>query len=85
MMMFRGRSLRDSIALIKSAENNRGDFGSSFIIKRTAKATYWLTCAHVVLDVGGIDNLRIANHSATLVGCKDDELVALKDTYSHPI
>jgi hypothetical protein len=79
-MISKDYSLRDSIALIKSAENGRDDFGSSFIIKRTPTATYWLTCAHVVINVGGIDNLRIADHSATLVGCSKDELAALRDT-----
>jgi hypothetical protein len=82
MMMPRDSSLGNSIALITSAENNRSDFGSSFIIKRTATATYWLTCAHVVMNVGGIDNLRIAGHSADLVDYSDDKkLVTLKDTY----
>jgi hypothetical protein len=80
MMMPRDSSLQDSIALIESVENNRG-FGSSFMIKQTATATYWLTCAHVILDVGGIDNLRIDGHSATLVGCSENELGVLKDTY----
>ena len=80
-MMSKGYSLRDSIALIKSAKNGRTEFGSSFIIKRTETATYWLTCAHVVMNVGGIDNLRIADHPATLVGCSEDDLAALKDTY----
>jgi hypothetical protein len=80
MMMPRDSSLGNSIAVITSAENDRG-FGSSFIIKSTREATYWLTCAHVVVDVGGIDNLRIEGHSATLVGCSEDELGALKDTY----
>jgi Trypsin-like peptidase domain len=81
MIMSRDSSLEDSIALITSAKNDTGDFGSSFIIKKTANATYWLTCAHVVLDVGGINNLRIAGHSAALVGCSEDELGAVKDTY----
>lgn len=79
-MMSRDSSLEDSIALITSAKNDTSNFGSSFIIKKTANATYWLTCAHVVLDVGGIDNLRIADHSATLAGCSEDELATLKNT-----
>lgn len=78
--MSRDRPLQDSIALIRSVKKDVPYFGSSFIIQKTAEATYWLTCAHVVLDVGGIDNLRIADNSATLAGCSEDELATLKNT-----
>jgi hypothetical protein len=74
-------NLEDSIALIESTDSSRSEFGSGFIIKRDKYATYWLTCAHVVLDVGGIQKARVGTLPATLVGLRESELVVLRDSY----
>lgn len=74
-------NLKNSIALIRSTDSSRSEFGSGFMIKRGKWATYWLTCAHVVLDVGGIQKTRVGDFSATLAGLNESELAVLKDTY----
>jgi Trypsin-like peptidase domain len=43
----------DAIVLITSRDRNRRDFGTGFVIDREGDNTYVLTCAHVVRDVGG--------------------------------
>ena len=39
------------VALIDSKDTDRANFGSGFLVCRDEKATYWLTCAHVITDV----------------------------------
>lgn len=74
-------NLENSIALIESSDIDRSEFGSGFIIKRDRYATYWLTCAHVVIDVGGIKKTRVGKFSAELAGLSEAELARLRDSY----
>jgi hypothetical protein len=74
-------NLEDSIALIESTDSSRTEFGSGFIIKRDKCATYWLTCAHVIIDVGGIQKARVGNFPATLAGLGESELAGIRDSY----
>jgi hypothetical protein len=49
-------TFQDSVILITSSDPNlqkRRVFGTGFVIHHTDEATYLLTCAHVVRDVGG--------------------------------
>lgn len=66
--------LAASIALIDSARDDSSDFGSGFLIHGDDKATYWLTCAHVINDIGNLDDLRVDNLPAQLVGIKEEQL-----------
>jgi hypothetical protein len=51
--------LQTSIILITSSEPTNGSFGTGFIIHKDEQAVYLLTCAHVVEDLGGPDNVQV--------------------------
>jgi hypothetical protein len=55
----------DSIILVTSIDPNySGNFGTGFVIHQYEQTTYVLTCAHVVRDVGGADNVKADGHRA---------------------
>ncbi len=58
--------LEDSVALITSADDSEPSFGTGFVIHHDQHATYLLTCAHVVRDVGGRDKVKVGRLSATV-------------------
>jgi hypothetical protein len=62
------------VALIDSKDAERANFGSSFLIHRDEKATYWLTCAHVITDVGGSKNAMVDGLPIELVAPSEDQL-----------
>lgn len=47
----------DSVILITNKDIKNKSFGTGFVIHRDEEATYLLTCAHVVRDVGGVNEL----------------------------
>jgi S1-C subfamily serine protease len=57
----------DSVVLIESKEDNNRRFGTGFIIYQDKQITYLLTCSHVVEDVGGIEKVKAAGESATVI------------------
>jgi hypothetical protein len=54
----------DSVVLISSSDSNNTSFGTGFIIHQDNKASYVLTCDHVIRDVGGEDKALINKHKA---------------------
>ncbi|MGB3507896.1 MAG: trypsin-like peptidase domain-containing protein [Microcoleaceae cyanobacterium] len=56
--------LEKSIVLITSANDKKANvIGTGFAFYREQNYTYLLTCAHVVKDVGGEDNVRVNNNN----------------------
>ncbi|MEA5449325.1 trypsin-like peptidase domain-containing protein [Leptolyngbya sp. CCNP1308] len=74
--------LTESVALVESSKNDISDFGSSFLIFRDKRFTYWLTCTHVINEIGDLSNLRVGKRPAQLIAPSEDELkLSLKDTF----
>lgn len=60
--------LNASIFPVTSSDWDNQNFGSSFAFYRDdLDAVYFLTCRHVVMDVGGPGQARVENHPAELV------------------
>lgn len=57
--MATNESFFDSIALISSTDKNITKFGTAFAIFNNQDKTLFLTCAHVVRDVGGINCVKV--------------------------
>ncbi|WP_204152523.1 serine protease [Leptolyngbya sp. CCY15150] len=75
-------SPQDSVSLIVSADSDRNEFGSSFLIHKEKNFTYWLTCAHVLGGVGGVGKARIdENYPVQLVGHDEKDLGKLIKGY----
>ena len=66
-----GLELSDSVVLITGSEPNR--FGTGFAIHQDEHATYLLTCAHVVDDVGGPAVLKAGNDTATVIASDTED------------
>jgi hypothetical protein len=69
-------TFQDSVILITSSDPNlqkRRVFGTGFIIHHTDEATYLLTCAHVVRDVGGVEKVLADSIAATVVANGESE------------
>jgi tetratricopeptide (TPR) repeat protein len=59
-----------SVVLITSRDpklQEKGTFGTGFVVHRSDEATYVLTCAHVVRDVGGKDTVLAGGITASVV------------------
>ena len=67
--------LLKSVVLITGTGSR--SFGTGFAIHAELDATWILTCAHVVEDVGGIDNVRVENKPAESLACGKSEEVDL--------
>jgi S1-C subfamily serine protease len=63
---------RNSVVLITSGDPDNSAFGTGFVIHRDAQASYLLTCAHVVRDVGGPDSTHIAGQPTTVIASGED-------------
>ncbi|MCL2939418.1 MAG: serine protease [Trichodesmium sp. MAG_R02] len=62
--MINQEKLEESIVLITSASEKKANvIGTGFAFHREQNYTYLLTCAHVVEDVGGKENVRINNNN----------------------
>mgnify|MGYP001049037904 FL=1 len=82
------KKLEDSIVLIRSAKR-ANVIGTGFIFYKQQNYTYLLTCAHVVEDVGGEENIRVNNIPAEVIKIGDVQgfdLAVLKvnKTFSAP-
>ena len=63
---------RSSLVLIGSRLSS-DQFGTGFIVEQTDTATRIVTCRHVVLDNGGVEQIRIVGDpKITLLGMADD-------------
>lgn len=63
-------NLEDSIVLIESAKRENV-IGTGFIFHKQQNYTYLLTCAHVIEDVGGEENIRVNNLPAEVIKIGD--------------
>lgn len=62
--MINSENLAESIVLITSANDRKANvIGTGFPFYREQNYTYLLTCAHVVNDVGGEENVRVNNNN----------------------
>jgi hypothetical protein len=78
-----GVDLNASVFLVTSSNSDNQNFGSSFAFYRDYRDdVYFLTCRHVVTDVGGPDEARVENHPVERVasGSEDglDDLAVLR-------
>lgn len=60
-----GIDLNNSVVSITGS--NPGQFGTGFAIFRDQHGTYVVTCTHVVEGVGGVDQLKVNNKSASII------------------
>lgn len=67
------KNFSDSVILITSstASANR-NFGTGFVLDKDEHKTYLLTCAHVVKDVGGAEQIRANGLPATVIASGED-------------
>ncbi|MCL2923395.1 MAG: trypsin-like peptidase domain-containing protein [Trichodesmium sp. MAG_R04] len=63
-------NLEDSIVIIKSAKKENV-IGTGFIFHKQHNYTYLLTCAHVIRDVGGEENIRVNGSRAEVIKIGD--------------
>lgn len=73
--------LTSSIALIESVKDNSSSFGSGFLVYADRKATYWLTCAHVIKSKKPSNRIRVDGLPAELIGFNQQELSSLKNRF----
>lgn len=67
------KDFSESVILITSSiAGNCSNFGTGFVIDRKENQTYFLTCNHVVKDVGGVEQIRANGHSATMIASGED-------------
>lgn len=59
--------IRHSVALITSDDPHNHAFGTGFVIHCDTRASYLLTCAHVIRDVGGVEKVKTASRTATVI------------------
>jgi hypothetical protein len=73
-------SPQDSVFLVTSGQRDNQKFGSAFAFYwdegaiGESQAVYFLTCKHVVDDVGGLEYVIVGNHRAELVSGTEDDL-----------
>lgn len=58
---------KDSLVLIVSKDRNNSRFGTGFVIHHDASGTCILTCAHVIRDVGGKDQVRSGGRDVQVI------------------
>lgn len=86
------KSWEDSVVLIVSSDPGEQSFGTGFVIYKDQQATYLLTCAHVVREVGGPGKIQINASQAKVIASSPEEeadlailsLERLPDTPSLP-
>ncbi|NEO54378.1 MAG: hypothetical protein F6K54_15580 [Okeania sp. SIO3B5] len=72
--MINPENLEESIVLITSASN--AHIGTGFAFYREQNYTYLITCAHVVKDMGGEENVRVNNNNDIPA-----DVVAIENTF----
>lgn len=69
--MLTNEDTSNSIVLISSQDSSNSQFGTGFIIGQSNHEAYVLTCAHVVRDVGGPEQIDVDGFSTTVVAAGD--------------
>jgi hypothetical protein len=64
---------QDSVVLITSRDPQNRRFGTGFVIRRSRSAVHVLTCAHVVADVGGADQVEADGIAARVTTLHDSQ------------
>jgi hypothetical protein len=82
-------NIRDSVVVITSKANGNDRFGSGFVLRIQDGLTYVVTCAHVVRDVGGPENVLVDHIDATVLvlgeqGDPDLAVLSVRDVSSRP-
>ncbi|MFQ5612695.1 MAG: trypsin-like peptidase domain-containing protein [Anaerolineae bacterium] len=62
-----------SVALITSKDPDIHRFGTGFVVHRQGQVVYLLTCAHVVNDVGGPQQVKVGDDPATVIACGGED------------
>lgn len=61
-------TVKHAVAIITSSDpKEKKSFGSGFAVYRDANSTFFVTCAHVVTEVGGAEKILVDGNSATIV------------------
>lgn len=61
-----------SIVLVESRQPENKSFGTGFVVAHGESVSYIVTCAHVVRDVGGVDQVKAAAALARVVALGED-------------
>src|SRR5215216_4068113 len=79
----------DSICLVTSKDPSNPRLGTAFAVHRDEEGTYFLTCQHVVTDVGGPDQTLIDNRPVKPIASGSvggfDDLAVLRVDGSHDV
>ena len=85
------RDVQDSVFLVTSSDQGNQQFGTGFAVDRDEAATYFLTCRHVVTDVGGQNRVKVGDRPAKVVasgskdGLHDLAVLRVEDSLDMPI
>ena len=64
--------IQKSIVLITASNPDIKKFGTGFVIRQTSSVAHILTCAHVIEDVGGVEQILVDGKKATVVSYGQD-------------
>ncbi|MEH2261214.1 trypsin-like peptidase domain-containing protein [Nostoc sp.] len=64
--------IQKSIVLVTSSDPKTNHFGTGFVIRQTISVAHILTCAHVIDDVGGVEQVMVDGQNATVVDSGKD-------------
>lgn len=83
-------NLQDSVRLVTSTNPENKRFGTGCAIHKDESGIYFLTCMHVVMDLGGKDAVIVDNHTAEVIAFDESGLIDLavlyvKDLFDIPI
>ncbi len=56
-----GTNIHDAVVLITSRLDKKDEFGTGFVVLRQGGYAYVVTCAHVITDVGGADQVMVSH------------------------
>ncbi len=68
-----GKSWKNSVVLIESSDPSEESFGTGFIIYKDRRATYLLTCTHVVREIGGSEQIKIDDAQARIIASSPEK------------
>lgn len=57
----------DSVLPVRSADEHNVAFGTAFAVRHDASVSYLVTCAHVVAQVGGTDQVTVGGRPARVI------------------
>jgi tetratricopeptide (TPR) repeat protein len=63
--------LRSSVALVSSKSKQNRKFGTAVSIEAKGDTATYVTCAHVIHDVGGLNEVLVGGEPATVVACRE--------------